>query len=493
MNTNTTQPSSGNDFPTLLDFWKSFKKVWWVSAIAAVILGIAAFIIGAVTYTPMYRASVRFTIMPLVDSDSSSGASVYSFNYNEALSTQMAATFPHIINEGFLSEIVSYDIGRPINGTISANAITDTNIFEMHVQSSSAKDAYDIVNSLIENYPKIAEHVVGDTRMNVLVGSEPILPTKPYNSGAYYSTVVLSVFVGIIIGLGVALVRMYTEKTVTGKRDIETEFNGKLLCEIPHVVAKRTNGSNHSLLKPITGISGFSESVRALKARVRSAAESEGLKVIGITSALGNEGKTTISYNLARSLSHGAEKVLLVDMDLEIRAIQEQLNRKGTVPDTGITEVVSGKLALAESINSISDTFDVLFAGTENAKFSKARFAEVFRLLREQYDYIIVDMPSCVTSPESVSIADFCDGIIFTVKYNSTDRRKVSHSINYLAFSDTSIIGYVINDVPINRSKSGGYKHPGRYSYRYGYGYSSRYGYGYGHGQNPDSAAKDKE
>ena len=483
MSTNHNETAHNSDPFSWLDLWKSFKEIWWVSAVFAVVLAVATIIIGAVTYKPMYRSSVRFTITPLVDSNSSSGASVYNFNYNEVLSVQMAATFPHILNDGFLDEMVVHDIGRPINGKITANAIPDTNIFEMHVSSSSAKDAYDVINSLMNNYPKIAEHVVGDTRMNVLVGSEPVLSKKPYNAGYYYDYAVIAAILGVLLGCLVAFVRMYTRKNVMSKHDIETVFNGKCICEVPHVVSKRTTGgSSQALLKSTPSMSGFSESIRVLKQRVRSVAAKENMKVIGITGAIDGEGKTTLSYNLARSLSSHHTKVLLVDMDLLSHAVQTSLNRKGQVPNTGITEVVSGKLSLAESINSVSDSFDVLFAGSETVKFLKSRFAEVFRVLREQYDYIIVDMPSCMTSSESVSIADLCDGVLFTIKWNSTNQQRILSSINDLAFSDTPIIGYILNDVSINYSEYGGYKYYGKYGkrrYGYGYGYGYRYGYGY--------------
>ena len=474
---------------SLENFWESFKSMWWIVAITTVAFALVVYIIFVATFVPMYKSTARFTILPLVNSDASSGASVYNFNFNETLSAQMAATFPHIINGGFLTEIISADIGRPINGEISAKAIEDTNIFEIYVTSDSAQDAYDILISMINNYPKIAEHVIGDTRMNMLAGSEPVLSDQPYNSGKVYTYVAIGAILGLAFGVLLVVIKVYTSKTVMNKKDIEVAFNGKSICEIPFVASKRSNKKN-TIPKASSQMSGFSESIRVLKQRVKLNATTNGIKIIGMTSAVEGEGKTTISYNLARSLSTTGKKVILVDTDLNKRSIQAVLNRKNQVENVGISEIITGKLQINECINSVSDTFDVLFAGSEQVKFVKRDYIAIFEYLRTYYDYVIVDMPACGTA-ESASLADFCDGLLFTIKWNSTDRNRILNAIKYLAFSDTSIIGYILNCVKIESSSYGGYKYYGkkgtrRYGYGYGYGYDS-YGYGREYGSSDNS------
>ena len=459
-------------------FVRSFKKLWWVSAVCALLLASISFAYFHITFQPRYRSEVKFTITPLVSSNASSGASVYSFNYNSTLATQMAATFPHIINSGIMDDIISNDLRRPFSASLNASAVTDTNIFEVEVTSNSALDSYDVIQSVIKNYPKVAEHVIGDTRMNIIEGSEPVLATKPYNEGYYYKYVVLFGLLGILIGVFVAFVDSRFRKTVTGKADIESYFNGKCICEIPMVRRKRTS-KTESILKIGPSLSGFSESIRVLKQRTRNILKNDGAKVVGITSTIQDEGKTTVAYNLARALSGGNSKVLLIDMDLHNRDIQKNINRRKDVPDTGITDVVAGKSALTDVINSVSDTFDVLFAGNENIKFRKYKFADIFEFVRTYYDYIIVDMPTCGIVSETVSIADFCDELLFVVRANAVSPDKVYNALKDMAFSDVKMMGFVVNSVDQN-SSGGGYRYYGRYGKRrYGYGYG--YGYGYDH------------
>ncbi len=188
------------------------KKTWWITALLTASFAVLSFIFFSVTYVPMYRSNVRFTITPLISSDSSSGNSVYKFNYNATLATQMAATFPYIINSGVMSDIIANEIGRPVSGRVTSNAVADTNIFEIDVTSRSADDAYDIINSVMLNYPKIAEYVIGDTRMNVIEGSEPELATEPYNTGYYYKYVVLFALAGMAAGLLINYFYMKSKK-----------------------------------------------------------------------------------------------------------------------------------------------------------------------------------------------------------------------------------------------------------------------------------------
>lgn len=465
----------------LHDFLKSLKKIGWLCIVLTVSFALVSFVYFKSNFTPLYRSSVRFAITPLVSSNSASGSSVYSFNYNSTLATQMAETFPYIMRSNMLSNIVANDLGRPVSCSVTSVAVPNTNIFEVHVTSASAKDAYEFIQSLMVNYPKVAEIVIGDTRMNIIEGSEPELAVKPFNTGYYYKYVALAALVGLVLGLFIVVIHMWSRKAVMDKNDIEYKIGGKCICEIPSVKKKRT-GSSMSIIKTDPSLTGFSEAVRLLKQRTRSVMESQGAKVIGITSSAEGEGKTTVAYNLAKSLSNGSGKVLLLDMDLHHRAVQQYLNRKKEVPDSGITEVVRGKVNLNDAIHSISNTMDVIFAGEETVKFRESNFAPVFEHLRGYYDYIVVDLSTCGLVSETVHIANLCDVIMFVVKWNTVNIDKIKSASKYMAFSDAKLIGYVLNDVPVTQSsKYGGYKYYyGRRGYGYGYGRRRGYGYGYG-------------
>jgi Mrp family chromosome partitioning ATPase len=337
----------------------------------------------------------------------------------------------------------------------------------------------------MENYPRVAEYVTGDTRMDIIEGSEPRLAETPYNKNQIIDVTLIGATAGLIIGCAGLYLYAITRKSISSKRDIETKLNGDCICEVPLVVKKRS--ANKSLLRTGHGNFDFSESFRLLKQRVISKSRSTKAKVIGITSASRGEGKTTVAYNLARALSKGTSRILVVDMDLRDRSLQEYLNRKKEVTDVGISDVAAGKVTLNQALNTISDTFDVLFAGSDNTKFRKADYAEIFKALRNMYDTIIVDLSSCDVASETAATADLCDQILFVVKWNGVSCDKITNAIKYMSFSDAGIMGYILNQSsPDERTTS-------KYHYnKYYYNYGRRYGYGYGYGYGKKSSKYSK-
>ncbi len=466
----------------LSSFVKSLKSVGWIIIVLAVTVAVVVFTVSTVTFVPRYRSTVRFTITPLVSSNSSNGASVYNFNYNAALAAQMADTFPHIMRSGILYDIIQNEIGRPVSVSITSKAVTDTNIFEVSVTAASPNDAYEVILLLIQNYPKVAEYVIGDTRMDVIEGSEPELATAPYNTNSRFIYSALASVFGAAIGVLVVYIHSVRHKAINSKSDVEEKLNGDCICEIPLVKKKKT--VSKTIVRSGVGFSDFSEAFRLLKQRVLSRCRLTDRKIIGVTSTTSGEGKTTIAYNLARALAAGSSRVLLVDMDLRDRSLQEYLNRKKEVPDLGICDVVAGNAVLGSCINVVHDKFDVLFAGTEQIKFQKSKFKAIFESLKDSYDYIIVDLASCDVASESASTADLCDEVLFVVRWNGASYEKILNSVKYMSFSDSHFMGFVLNQISPDELIGGKYRY-GHYYYsygrRYGYGRYGKYGrYGYG-------------
>lgn len=446
-------------------FFKSYKRLWWVSAVCAVVLALLSFAYYTLTFEPRYNSNVKFTITPLVSGNVSDGANIYAYTYNGSFAGQMAETFPYIINSGIMSDMITIDLNRKFDASVSATAVADTNIFEINVSSTSAQDAYDVIMSVMANYPKVAEYVIGDTRMNIIEGSEPVVATEPYNSGYYYKNIAVFALFGVLIGLVAAYIDMVFRKVVSTKQDIIEQFDAKCLCEIPSVVQKR-GAATGTFLRAGMAASGFSESLRALKLRVQAALNADGKNTVGIISAVDGDGKTTVAYNLARSLSSGNKRVLLIDADFINRAIQNGINRKKGVPDTGLTDIVTGRAEMGDCIKAVSETFHILFAGTQNIKFRKERYQPIFDFLKQHYDYIIVDMPACYATADAVQIGDLCDELLFVVRSNTLSPDRIKACLKDIAFSEAKLMGFVLNAQSSANSRSDS-------AYNYGSYYSS--------------------
>ena len=468
---NTTNENEYSDILTVIGRMLLLMKRHLLKVLCIIV----AFVILAlsyafITYSPSYKSSVTFTITPLVLSDAESGISVYKFNSVTSFSDQMNKTFQHIAQSETLRDTITYDLGRSMNGKIIAEPITGSNIFKVTAVSPSAKDANDIMKSFVKSYPSIAEHIIGDTRIQIIHSSG--MPSKPYNVPNYFLYIVIGILVGICVNLVIFYVVATYAQTIKDKTDITTKLNSHYICTVPHVYLKRNSNENVSLIKMSPKIPDFVEGIRVLKKRVSTLLR-ENEKIIAITGTTLGEGSTTISYNLATAMANGNQKTLLIDMDMVGRTLQNVL-LKDPKKCIGITDVITKNADLDKVICNISENFDVLFAGSSNCKYNNSGFKKIFSELREIYDVIIVDMPPTGVLPSVSLVTDLCDNIIFTVKSDDTGISQIKRALQYILYSKARLIGFVINNHTSGSSYGyGGYS--GRY--RSGYGYRSRYRY----------------
>ena len=146
-------------------------------------------------YTPMYQSRAMFTVSSGYSSDDILS---YSYYYdNEA--ARLAAAFPYMLGTDVMNELVRNELGVSyINGSIRAEAVADTNLFVLTVTSSDPQDAYDILEAVIASYPRVALYMVDYSQ--VIMKSEPTVPTAPYNSFSWKGSAVK----GGILGLGLS-------------------------------------------------------------------------------------------------------------------------------------------------------------------------------------------------------------------------------------------------------------------------------------------------
>ena len=161
-----SRPLSFMDYRLALDaIVKAAKKMFFIPLVLMV-LG-AALLCGYrwYKYSPRYFATATFTVA--IQNDLGASTQYYS----SATAKQLALTFPSILNSGLLNNTLMKDLGvSALNASISASAVGETNLFSMSVTASNAQYAYDVLQSVIKNYPEIAEYVVGNTNSYRRVG-----------------------------------------------------------------------------------------------------------------------------------------------------------------------------------------------------------------------------------------------------------------------------------------------------------------------------------
>ena len=235
------------------------------------------------------------------------------------------------------------------------------------------------------------------------------------------------------------------------------------------------------------------EAYKTMRTNVNFAlTDTEGCKVVLVTSAMQSEGKSLTALNLAISLAQTDQKVLIVDCDLRRPKLNRLLNMNAL---SGLSNLLMDSNRMDVTIlNHESMGIDMILSGdippNPSELLASARMQRLMEALRERYDYIIIDSPPVDMVVDAVVLSPLCDGVLFVVKADQSERGAVAHAIEQLEYAKAKILGFVLNGIGPETGGYGKYKYGkygyGKYKYsRYGYGKYGRYGYGrYGYSHN---------
>ena len=203
-------------------------------------------------------------------------------------------------------------------------------------------------------------------------------------------------------------------------------------------------------------------------------------KVIDITSCQPNEGKSTTSLQLAVSLAQLGKRTVLVDADLRKSVLigTTKPNRKNIL---GLTHALVGQNTLEDVLNETDiPNFYVIYAGPVPPNPSELLGGEIFsnmiRVLRENFDYVIIDSPPLGSVIDSAVIMEKADGVILTIQANAISYRFAQDIKDQIVKTGCPLLGVILNKVDMQGDRYGRYGKYGKYG-KYGrYGKYGKYG-----------------
>ncbi|NOZ78003.1 MAG: polysaccharide biosynthesis tyrosine autokinase [Acidobacteria bacterium] len=291
---------------------------------------------------------------------------------------------------------------------------------------------------------------------NVRVIDPAVAPTAPYRPNPR-RTLLLSVVLGLFLGVGLVLGLDYIDQTIRTPEDVERYLGSEPLVAVPAYT-----GETSSVAREV---------YHSLRTALMVAARNEGSQVILVTSATPQEGKTTTAFNLAKTLAVSGSKVLILDADLRKPSLHHLINTKNV---RGLTSVVLGEREILDVAHTIADVpnLDIVTTGplppNPPELFSKKSFVRMLERAREKYDWIIMDSPPVASVTDSVIAAQASDLVLVVVRYGFSKRKVINDAMRQLTRTGARIAGVVLNYVDLERDH---YYYAGYYSYyRYGYG-----------------------
>jgi capsular exopolysaccharide synthesis family protein len=190
-------------------------------------------------------------------------------------------------------------------------------------------------------------------------------------------------------------------------------------------------------------------------------------QVILVTSSVSGEGKSMLSSNLAIVCSQRGKKVLLVDGDLRTPVLHQELNldgKKGLSSLLMADDVEDAVLAPEVPFPRIP-TLSVLPAGPLPAYpaelLASDRMADLMRLWRDEYDYIMIDGAPILPVTDSALLSQYADYTLVVARHNVTDRRSLERTCQILRSQGVRQMGMVLNGV-----KATGGAHHRYYGYK---------------------------
>ena len=178
------------------------------------------------------------------------------------------------------------------------------------------------------------------------------------------------------------------------------------------------------------------------------------IKVICLTSCEANEGKSTISLELSKSLAEINKKVLLIDADLRKSVMLSKYTNESNLD--GLSQFLAGHIDTSEAIfNTQIENLDVIFAGqyppNPTELLNSKRFTKLIEYARQNYDYVIIDTPPLGLVIDAAVVTEKCDGAIIIVSKDFVKFSRAKSVKEQIEKSGCKIIGTIMNEV--NRKK----------------------------------------
>jgi capsular exopolysaccharide synthesis family protein len=281
--------------------------------------------------------------------------------------------------------------------------------------------------------------------------SEAAPPKKPVEL-IPYKLIVLGFTAGLCFPFALAVLWELRVRRVTSARQLQKRCRDPVLGSIARLPVRTTSFSPGTDRRVGHALHVFEESVDGLRTRLALAPPLRDLKVFAVTSAVGNEGKTSVAVQLAVSSARASgEPTLLIDGNLRGPDVHQVLETRMA---PGLAEVLGGKCPLDEAIiTDWSPQVHVLPAGelreSPHKLFGGGAFPPLVEKVRSTYRHVVIDAPAILAAGEALVIADAADASIVCAMRDASRIGRINKALADLEAAEVKVAGLVLNGVPV--------------------------------------------
>lgn len=475
---------------------RTLLRQLWMLLMAGAACAMAAWIVLSCFVTQQYTSSTTFAV-------TARASTLYYTNITAA--ADMASSYTQLLQSRVLRQTMEQDLGMPLDGTVTAQQLGETNLIRVTVTADTPRQALVLLKAVSDNYGSLSAHVSSTAVLSQLNSpSLSVAPSRSYNVPRICLMAAIAGAALTALGVAWASVSSGTVQTQEGAR---SDLDAKIISTVPHEGRRtrtllgwmddrrerrerraRRGGKrlrrNLNISSPAISFA-FTESIHRIAEKFQHE-HARGRRVFLFSSVSAAEGKSTLAANTAISLASRGVNVLFIDLDLR-RPVQSEMlglsvkqkNELGTLltesaaPEKILSAVVTDPATGLHSLLSTKSYTDVI------ELLASAQLAKVVALAREQYDYVIIDSPPLGFFSDSELLSDLSDASVLVVRQDTVPAPEINDAIDALRAGKAEFLGCILNDMSHLTAYSAGYGYG--YGY-YGYGYGKKYDkYGYGH------------
>jgi capsular exopolysaccharide synthesis family protein len=320
---------------------------------------------------------------------------------------------------------------------------------ELEREATASREIYD---SFLQRYQQSADQTqLGAAGARLLsYASRPTSPSSPQLRVA----LALTLLIGLALGVGAGVIADLFDRSVKNADDLEQKVGYPAIASIP-TISKRMmrqmppaerHPSGYLVGRPM---SAFTEALRVLRTVIVYSKLDFSVKVVAVTSALPDEGKTTISMCLARVAAMSGQRVCVVDCDLRKQSINDVIDIEA---DVGILQVLAGEApwrsAIVQDPNSDAHVLPVAASGfTPRDVFGSEAMGRLIADLRAHYDLVILDCAPILAVAETRILVGQADTTVLVARAGRTPIGAMRSAVTHTEKAGGKVLGIALNYV----------------------------------------------
>lgn len=451
-------------------FLRTLRKNW-LAIILLTFLGLAGSAAYTLTRTPLFESTSTVFV------STQAGSTVAELQQGSSFAQARINTYVGLVTTPSILEPVIGKLGLTTTSEDLSSRVTATGGLNSTLINITAADpnatraaqiANEVAESLAQEVPRLEPEASDGSSTIRLTRVRDAQPAVKATSPNVPVNLLIGTLLGLVLGIGVAILRMRLDNRVRTPRDAEQ------ITKAPAIgaIAFDSSAKDRPLIVHADPLSQRAESFRALRTNLQFL-DMGGRSSFVVTSSIPSEGKSTTTINLAIALADAGKRVALLDTDLRKPKVAEYLSIEG---GAGLTDVLIGRAKVNEVMLPWGGrSLYVLPAGkippNPSELLGSKQMNSLLEMLERDFDVVLCDAPPLLPVTDAAILSRATSGALMVVSAGRATKHQLTLATSALSTVGAKLAGFVMSMVPTRGPDS----------------YYSAYGYGYGYGYREDA------